>query len=80
MVFAFSLLFIDFTDSHNFSHVYSEGISEDVYEIKAPFTTTLPNRTTIGISCALVLAATSNIAVVLQHVPNLATLSRAPPL
>ena len=81
LVFAFSLLFIDFTISHNFTHIYSEGVSEDVYDVETSFATKIPNAATIGICYALVLAvATSNINLVLQHAPNFAALSRAPPL
>ena len=81
LVFGFSLFSANFIVSDNFAHVYLEEISEDVYDVKAPFATELPNATTIGIFCALVLAVTtSNIGVVLQYVPNFATLSRAPPL
>ncbi len=80
MVFAFSLPFVDSTTSHNFSHIFSGEISEGVYDVKVPFTTTLPNKTIVSIFCALVLAVTSNIVIIPQYVPNSAALSRAPPL
>ena len=80
LVFAFSLLSANFIASDNFSHIYSEEVSEDVYDIKVPFTTP-PNAIIIGVCCALVLAVnTLNVSLVLQHSPNFAALSRASPL
>ena len=79
-VFAFSLLFASLIISYSLNHIYLEEVSKSADDAKTSFITAAQNAATINIPYKLVLVITiSGLGRALQHIYDLATLSRAPP-
>ena len=64
-----------------FAHDHEEEAPQHVHNISAVLTPSLPNIVVSGeVSLLVVILVTTGISVLLAHLPNRATRSRAPPL
>ncbi len=79
-VLAFLLLCADLTISHDFAYFYSKTVFSEVCVIENTFAAPATNVVKIDPFDILVFIITIlSVGIVLRYMPNLATLSRAPP-